>query len=679
MSAFIELLASLHEEPLTSHASTLEAAAREGQKPLLEALKEAGVAKMGQRQKIAKALRTYVEENAEVGAPAPDAASADDFWGSLIDVSESSTSAGIDLTAPVALDASQYAEKTATPRERAALKRTLGPSADPLAGMAPSTVEPEKMSATEAPSNAAPTYSPLELEQLSAYRERGNVAFGRNDYTAAAKWYGKAVALALEMRSKLGMQNADAELLTDHAAALSNLAACALNKDPADPALAMQHLRPLLASAPQHVKGRLRAGRCCVLLGRLREAETHYEVAYRLEKPKLPEGGLQLRYTAPADDRDERRGLLTGPNGESLLSDAARQAADGKALAARMISHGERCRSLAAAGRVDEALYLARSVCRSCSHSTIGQVLLVSTLEGSGRLWEAQQEAEEAYGAFPSDADLGVLLARVFARRGKMSEAEYTLQAIVRGGVPGEDTRASRALRGLKKALERKAEGNARYKEGDYERAAAAYSDALDVDVEGCLKPTLFANRAQARLSGDRLAEALADCDQAIKLDDGNVKLLIRRATCHVALKQPAKAKEDYMAVLKLDPYCEAAQEYVDKANVADKRRAARGEHYGGNNGPGEESLPDEDDEDDMDPYEVLGVKPDANAAEIKSAYRKLALKWHPDKHAEESAEEKAEAEELFQALNLAHSVLTDPVKRRQFDAGGRVKDITRT
>ena len=68
----------------------------------------------------------------------------------------------------------------------------------------------------------------------------------------------------------------------------------------------------------------------------------------------------------------------------------------------------------------------------------------------------------------------------------------------------------------------------------------------------------------------------------------------------------------------------------------------------------------------------------EASAADVKSAYRKLALKWHPDKHTEDSAEAQAEAEEMFQRLNVANAVLTDPVKRRMYDAGGRVKDIMR-
>ena len=678
---------------LVAHAGQLDAAARDGQKPLLDALKAAGVAKMGVRQRLAKALREKLADIAEPPAAAPTPPS--DFWASLIDVSESSMDAGVDFKAPVALDASQYGA-TATPRERAAIARTL-PPAEPLMSMQSPVVEQTTGGGNGGGGNGGGGNggggnggggngggTTLEHEQLSAYRERGNVAFGRSDYGAAERWYGKAVALATEIAAKVAKAGgsgggADVELLEDHAAALSNLAACALNKEPSDPAGAMLHLRTLLAASPSHVKGRLRAGRSCVLLGLLREAETHYEVVYRLEKPKIGAEGLQLRYTAPADDRDERRGLLKGPDGKSLLSDAARQAADGKALAVRIISHGERCRSLAAAGRVDEALYLARSVCRSCSHSSVGQLLLVGALEGSGRLWEAQQEAEEAYATFPNDEALGVMLARVFARRGKTSEAEYTLLALVRSAAPGDDTRAARALRGMRAALAQKADGNAHYKAGDFERAAAAYSEALEADVEGCLKPTLLANRAQARLQDVRVAEALADCDEAIRLDAGNAKLLLRRAACHVALKQPAKAKLDYEAVLKLDPSCEAAREYVEKATHAEKRRAARGEYGGGSGGGGEEEDDEaEEEEEEVDPYAELGLAHDANAADIKTAYRKLALKWHPDKHHEDSVEAQAEAEARFQALNLAHAVLTDPVKRRQYDAGGRVKDIMR-
>ena len=63
--------------------------------------------------------------------------------------------------------------------------------------------------------------------------------------------------------------------------------------------------------------------------------------------------------------------------------------------------------------------------------------------------------------------------------------------------------------------------------------------------------------------------------------------------------------------------------------------------------------------------YEILGVSKDATQAEIKAAYRKLAKKWHPDKH----QDDKNFQDEMMKKINEAYEILSDPVKRRKYDS----------
>lgn len=71
------------------------------------------------------------------------------------------------------------------------------------------------------------------------------------------------------------------------------------------------------------------------------------------------------------------------------------------------------------------------------------------------------------------------------------------------------------------------------------------------------------------------------------------------------------------------------------------------------------------------DYYEVLGVDKKASAADIKKAYRKIAIKYHPDRQGDKSDAEKKEAEEKFKEAAEAYAVLSDDQKRQQYDQFG--------
>jgi curved DNA-binding protein len=71
----------------------------------------------------------------------------------------------------------------------------------------------------------------------------------------------------------------------------------------------------------------------------------------------------------------------------------------------------------------------------------------------------------------------------------------------------------------------------------------------------------------------------------------------------------------------------------------------------------------------EKDYYQMLGINRNASEEEIKKAYRKLALQYHPDHHPDDS-----ECEERFKEIGEAYAVLGDPEKRKEYDYSGHVR-----
>uniref|UniRef100_A0A0G4G0H1 J domain-containing protein n=1 Tax=Chromera velia CCMP2878 TaxID=1169474 RepID=A0A0G4G0H1_9ALVE len=199
--------------------------------------------------------------------------------------------------------------------------------------------------------------------------------------------------------------------------------------------------------------------------------------------------------------------------------------------------------------------------------------------------------------------------------------------------------------------------GNESYKAGDYEGAKSAYHDAISLckdlhnrsvsDVHADNLTKLHYNKARALYRLCEWTDAISECDECLRLDPEYVNAISQRAQCHCSLFQWEAAAGDYKTLMTLMP---SDPEWASRWEESNRQA-------------------------NMDLYSVLDVPRHAPADLIKKAYRKLVLKWHPDKHNGKSADQQKRANALFTRVQGAYDTLSDEAKRAQYDQSLRTRD----
>ncbi|KAI9166640.1 DnaJ subfamily C member [Paramyrothecium foliicola] len=260
-------------------------------------------------------------------------------------------------------------------------------------------------------------------------------------------------------------------------------------------------------------------------------------------------------------------------------------------------------------------------------------------------LGEAQTIAMALLRSNSQDPEALVLRGRVLYYQGDNDKAVQSFRMACSCDPDFRD--AVKWLRIVQRLDRMKEEGNANFKSGRWQEAIQKYTDALDIDPSNkSMSAKLLQNRAQCKIKLKQYDEAIADCERAVSLDPGYNKA---RRTKANALGQAGKWEDsvrEWKALQELEPEDVSIRKEIRKAELELKKSQRK------------------------DYYKILGVEKDASPDDIKKAYRKMAVKLHPDKNPGN-----LEAEAKFKDLQEAYETLSDTEKKARYDNGDDLMD----
>ena len=242
------------------------------------------------------------------------------------------------------------------------------------------------------------------------------------------------------------------------------------------------------------------------------------------------------------------------------------------------------------------------------------------------------------------DEEFNFLLAKAYYFKGDYDLARKEMNNLIRRGF--NDDKYAKLKRRIDTINDAKIRANTYFKSNNYEQAINEYTKLLDFDPENKnFMSIILTNRALCYKKTGKNMEALKDVDKAIEYNPNYSTAYIRRALIYEEFKMFDDAKSDLCKAKELDPNNSKIDGYMNEANQ--KGEAARNRDY----------------------YKILEIDRNATQEQIKKAYRKLALRYHPDRNSE-SEQTKKVAQRKFQDVSDAYSVLSDPKKKEMFDQG---------
>ncbi|KAF5203345.1 Dnaj protein p58ipk-like protein [Thalictrum thalictroides] len=212
-----------------------------------------------------------------------------------------------------------------------------------------------------------------------------------------------------------------------------------------------------------------------------------------------------------------------------------------------------------------------------------------------------------------------------------------------------EHTELKKAYFGLKKLLKMTKSAEDNVEKGKLRVGVEDFRAALALDPNHIAHNVhLHLGLCKVLVKLGRGKDALDSCTEVLNIDEEFVEALVQRGEAKLLTEDWEGAVEDLKAAAQKSPQDMSIREALMKAEKALKMSKRK------------------------DWYKILEVSKTASISEIKRAYKKLALQWHPDKN----VENREEAEAKFREIAAAYEVLGDEEKRVRFDRGEDIEDM---
>lgn len=515
--------------------------------------------------------------------------------------------------------------------------------------------------------------SVTEQEACEKWRFRGNQAYANGHLTKAEDYYTRGV-------NSVSLNEIPSSCFRPLTLCYSNRAATRMSLGKMRAAL--NDCMMAVSIDPNFLKAQVRLANCHLALGEIEEALKHFKKCLQADKNITPD----RKYLSEASDglqKAQQVANLTGQSAELLLRRTPNDASKALNMVCEALSispHSESLLQMKA-----EALLMMRKyedVIKLCE-----QTLDLAELNSDKTETDSQfmnRDYSESLKGSPASLWRWSLTAKSYFYLGKLEEALELLQkhAKLKSVVnKSPDSSASFAVT-IKELLRLKSAGNEAFQAARHSDAVEYYSSALACSAESRpFTAVCFCNRAAAYQALGQIADAIADCSLAIALDAGYAKAISRRATLHEMIRDYGQASHDLSRLISLlemqteEKVSQSSGVGRSAANCTDLKRArARLTIVEAEARKGAS----------LNMYMILGIEPSSSAADVKKAYRKAALRHHPDKAGQQlvrndnvddgvwrdvAAEVHSDADRLFKMIGEAYAILSDPAKRLQYDS----------